>query len=251
MIVIRSAEEIGSIRQAGRILAEALEKVREAVRPGVTTAELDAIARSEILKGKGYPAFKGYKGFPANICTSVNECVVHGIPSSRKLRRGDIVSIDVGVRYRDYYADAAETIPVGDVSEEAARLIDFAKRSLDAGIAAAVAGNRLFDISATIQGCAESGGFSVVRSFVGHGIGAKIHEEPEIPNFGKAGTGPRLDSGMVLAIEPMINAGSYEVEMLEDGWTAVTADRRLSAHFEHTIAITDAAAEILTRKGNG
>lgn len=246
MIVIRSGAEIASIRHAGRILAETLAELVRNIGPGVVTMDLDKLARSEILKRKGYPAFKGYRGYPANICVSVNEVVVHGIPSKRKLCDGDIVALDIGVRFRDYYADAAITVGVGRIDTEARRLIETAEESLRIGIRSARAGNRLHDVSNSIQACVESEGFSVVRAFVGHGIGTKIHEDPEIPNFGKAGTGPRLESGMVLAIEPMINAGTYDVEVLEDGWTAVTKDRRLSAHFEHTVAVTDAGAEILT-----
>jgi methionyl aminopeptidase len=249
MIAIRSAAEIESIRRAGRILAEAMRAVTANVREGVRTKDLDEIARSEIAKRKAYPAFKGYKGYPGNICISVNEEVVHGIPSSRRLRAGDIASIDIGVGYEGYYADAAETVAVGKVSDNARRIIEAAKASLEAGILAAARGNRLFDISASVQECAESRGFSVVRAFVGHGIGSEIHEEPEIPNFGARGSGPRLEAGMVLAIEPMINEGTYEVEVLEDGWTAVTKDGKRSAHFEHTVAVTEKGPEILTRYG--
>jgi methionyl aminopeptidase len=246
MIVLRSDDEIASIREAGRILAATLEKLKENVRPGIRTKELDAIARQEILRLNGYPAFKDYKGFPANICTSVNEVVVHGIPSGRKLREGDIVSIDIGVKFRDYFADAAVTLGVGAISEAAKKLICVTEKALAVGIENALPNKRLFDISANIQEYVESNGFSVVRVFVGHGIGTKIHEEPEVPNFGRPGTGPRLEPGMVLAIEPMVNAGTYDVEILEDGWTAVTKDRSLSAHFEHTIAVRNDGVEILT-----
>lgn len=246
MIVLRSADEISTIRHAGEILAQTLETIRTVVKPGVTTRALDARAREEILKRGGYPAFKDYKGYPANICTSVNEVVVHGIPSERKLREGDIISIDIGVKFRDYYADAALTLGVGRISDAARRLIDVTEEALYKGIERAQAGKRLSDISAAVQEHVETNGFSVVRAFVGHGIGTKIHEEPEVPNFGRRGTGPRLEAGMVLALEPMVNAGSCDVEILEDGWTAVTKDRKLSAHFEHTIAIRDDAVEILT-----
>ena len=247
MIVIRSDEEIETIGKAGKILAETLEKLKSHVRAGVRTKELDKIARDEIIKRNGYPAFKGYKGFPGNICTSINETVVHGIPSDKKLKNGDIISIDVGVKFRDYFADAAVTVGVGKIGDAAKKLLEVTEKALCIGIENAMPERRLSDISASIQVFVESNGFSVVRAFVGHGIGTKIHEEPEIPNFGRSGTGPRLEPGMVLAIEPMVNAGTFEVEILEDGWTAVTKDRRLSAHFEHTIAITIDGAEILTQ----
>lgn len=246
MIVLRSDEEIGSIRRAGQIVASTLAKLKRFARVGIETKELDAIAREEILKENGYPAFKDYKGFPGNICISLNEVVVHGIPSARRIKSGDIISIDIGVKFKDYFADAAITIGVGQISPEAGRLIEATEKALYAGVANARPGNRLYDISSAIQNIAESNGFSVVRSFVGHGIGLRLHEEPEIPNFGKQGSGPRLEKGMVLAIEPMVNTGTYEVEILADGWTAVTKDRKLSAHFEHTIAIRDGDAEILT-----
>ena len=246
MIVLRSDEEIDCIRQAGRIIHKTFETLRKHIKPGVRTEELDSIAREEILKNNGYPAFKGYKGYPANICTSLNEVVVHGIPSERKLREGDIIAIDIGVKFRDYFADAAATFGVGEISKSAAKLMRVTEESLNAGIENAICGRRLSDISAKIQQHVEANGFSVVRSFVGHGIGTKIHEDPEVPNYGRPNTGPRLEPGMVLAIEPMANAGSYDVEILEDGWTAVTKDRRLSAHFEHTIVIKESGAEVLT-----
>lgn len=246
MIVLRSDEEVEIIRKAGKILAETLAKVKRHVRVGVRTRELDRIARHEIIRRDGYPAFKGYKAFPGNICTSINEVVVHGIPSDRRLKEGDIVSIDIGVKFRDYFADAATTLGVGSISAAAAKLIEVTEKALYTGIENALPGKRLSDISCSIQELAEASGFSVVRAFVGHGIGTELHEEPEIPNFGTRGTGPRLENGMVLALEPMINAGAFEVEILEDGWTAVTKDRRLSAHFEHTIAIREDGAEILT-----
>ena len=248
MIVLRSSDEIATIRQAGRILAMALEKTGKYAKPGVQTKELDAIAREEIIKHDGYPAFKDYKGFPGNICASVNETVVHGIPSSRKLKDGDIVSIDVGVRFRDYCADAAITVGVGKISDTARRLIEITEKALYIGIENASAGRHLSDLSHAIQQFVESNGFSVVRALVGHGIGTKIHEEPEVPNFGRPGMGPVLEPGMILAIEPMINAGTFEVETLDDGWSIVTKDGKLSAHFEHTIAVTAEGPEILTRK---
>ncbi len=247
MIVIRSDDEIALMRKAGRIVALALEKASSAAQPGVRTDELDAIARDEILRRNGYPAFKNYKGFPGNICASINEVVVHGIPSDRRLAAGDIISIDIGVRFREYYADGAVTVGVGEIKEDAKRLIDVTRKALSIGIELARAGNRLYDISAGIQKFVESNDFSVVRAFVGHGIGRKIHEEPEIPNYGEAGKGPRLEKGMVLAIEPMVNAGTFDVEVMDDGWTAVTKDRHLSAHFEHTVAVREDDAEILTK----
>jgi methionyl aminopeptidase len=246
MIVLRSDDEIKKIREAGRIIAITLEKVKARVKPGVRTEELDSIALAEILRHKGYPAFKDYKGYPANICTSVNETVVHGIPSRKQLKDGDIVSIDIGVGYGDYFADAAITVPVGNIAPEARRLLDVTDNALSIGIDNARIGNRLSDISASIQKFVEDNGLSVVRAFVGHGIGTKIHEEPEIPNFGNPNRGPRLEQGMVLAIEPMVNAGTFDVEILEDGWTVVTKDGKLSAHFEHTIVITTRGPEILT-----
>ncbi|MDD5174265.1 MAG: type I methionyl aminopeptidase [Candidatus Omnitrophica bacterium] len=246
MIILRSDEEVGQIRKAGLIVALVLDKLKTHAKPGVETGELDRIALEEILKNKALPAFKGYKGYPANICVSVNEVVVHGIPGKRRLKDGDIVSMDVGVKSGNYFADAAITVGVGAVSDAARKLMKITEESLYRGIENARPGKRLYDISANVQECVEKNGFSVVRSFVGHGIGEKIHEEPEIPNFGKRNSGPRLERGMILAIEPMVNEGSYEVEILDDGWTAVTKDRKLSAHFEHTIAVRDGAAEILT-----
>lgn len=247
MIVLRSEAEIESIREAGRIAALTLERMKIAVKAGTTTGELDEMARKEILKEGGEPAFKDYKGFPGNICTSVNEVIVHGIPSKRALEDGDIIAIDVGVKFKGYFADAAMTFAVGDITLEAERLIEVTENALYAGIDNARPGNRLSDISSSIQQVVESSGYSVVRAFVGHGIGAKIHEEPEIPNFGKPGTGPKLERGMVLAIEPMVNMGAFDIEILDDGWTAVTKDRKLSAHFEHTVVIRDDDAEVLTR----
>ncbi len=246
MIILRSDEEIGQIRKAGLIVALVLDKLRKCAKSGVETKELDRMALEEIQKRRALPAFKDYKGYPANICVSVNEGVVHGIPSKRLLKDGDIVSIDVGVKSGNYFADAAITVGVGTVSDAARRLMKVTEESLYRGIESARPGKRLSDISANVQECVERNGFSVVRSFVGHGIGEKIHEEPEIPNFGRRNLGPRLESGMILAIEPMVNEGSYEIEILDDGWTAVTKDRKLSAHFEHTIAVRNGGAEILT-----
>jgi methionyl aminopeptidase len=246
MIVLRSSAEIAEIRKAGEIVAFTLEKLRKCAKAGVTTAELDRIALGEIVKRGGEPAFKNYKGFPANICTSINEVVVHGIPSSRKLKDGDIISIDAGVKHKDHYADAAITVPVGKISEEAEKLLAVTEEALSKGIDEARPGNRLTDISHSVQEHVESNGFSVVRAFVGHGIGTKIHEEPEIPNYGSPNRGPRLEPGMVLAIEPMVNAGTFDVEVMDDGWTVITRDGQLSAHFEHTIVITEDGPEILT-----
>ena len=246
MIILRSSEEIGQIRKAGKIVARVLARLKKGAKAGVTTKELDRLAEDEIAKSGGYPAFKGYKGYPAAICASINECVVHGIPSERRLNEGDLLSIDVGVRSGNFFADAAVTVGIGRISGDADRLMKVTEEALYRGIENAVPGKRLSDVSARIQSHVESNGFSVVRAFVGHGIGEKIHEEPEIPNFGSPNKGPRLEPGMILAIEPMVNAGTFEVQILDDGWTAVTKDRKASAHFEHTIAVRDGAAEILT-----
>jgi len=246
MINIRTLQEIAKIRKSSSLVARALQRVREAIRPGVTTAELDRIAEETIRRGGGVPAFKGYRGFPASLCVSVNEEVVHGIPGRRRLKEGDIVSLDLGVLMDGYYGDAAITVPVGEVSELAKRLLQVTEEALYRGIEKARAGNRLFDISHAIQRWVEAAGFSVVRDFVGHGIGRALHEEPQVPNFGPPNQGPRLDVGMVLAIEPMVNTGTWRVRVLENGWTVVTADGGLSAHFEHTVAITEGGPEILS-----
>lgn len=246
MINLRTKEEIEKLRRSNRLVAQALLKVREAIRPGVRTAELDRIAEETIRKGGGRPAFKGYRGYPANLCVSVNEEVVHGIPGPRRLQEGDIVSLDLGVLMDGYYGDAAITVPVGKISEEAQKLIKVTEEALHKGIEKARVGNRLYDISHAIQSWVESFGFSVVRDFVGHGIGRQLHEEPQVPNFGSPNQGPRLMVGMVLAIEPMVNAGGWQVKVREDGWTVVTADGSLSAHFEHTIAITEEGPDILS-----
>lgn len=234
------------MREAGRITAEALRVVASAVRPGVTTGELDALAEETIRSAGAAPAFKGYHGFPATLCTSVDSQVVHGIPGTRVLREGEILSVDCGAIVDGYYGDSAMTFPVGAVSDEARRLMDVTRRSLEAGIARCVPGMRLHDISAAVQSVAEGAGFSVVREYVGHGIGRAMHEDPQVPNYGQAGTGPTLKSGMVLAIEPMINAGRPDVRSLDDGWTVVTSDGCMSAHFEHTVAITDNGPLVLT-----
>lgn len=246
MIIVKSLQEIELMRQAGRIVAGTLQELAGAVRPGITTIKLDALARQYIQKSGARPAFLGYHGFPATICTSLNEEVVHGIPGLRRLKAGDIISIDVGVFYKGYYGDAAATFPVGEVSPLAKRLLEVTRESLYKGIEKAYPGNRLYDISAAIQTYVESRGFSVVRSYVGHGIGSEMHEEPQVPNYGLPGKGPLLEAGMVLAIEPMVNAGTWEVETLSDDWTVVTKDRNLSAHFEHTVAIMQDGPEILT-----
>jgi methionyl aminopeptidase len=246
MIIIRSAREIDQLRKANAIVAEVLEKLTKAVAPGVMTSELDQIAENVILSRGATPAFKGYRGFPRSVCISINEQVVHGIPDSRRLKDGDIVSIDVGTNLNGYYGDAAITLPVGEVDREGKRLLEVTKKALSIGIEMARVGNRLFDISHAIQAWVESQGFSVVRDFVGHGIGQSLHEEPQIPNFGPPRQGPRLEKGMIFALEPMVNEGTYEVKILADGWTVVTADGKRSAHFEHTIAITDGKPEILS-----
>lgn len=234
------------MREAGRITARALRSVGEAVRPGVTTGELDAIAEDVIHSAGALPAFKGYQGFPATICASLNEQVVHGIPGERRLTEGDILSVDVGAIVDGYYGDSAYTFAVGAVSDEATRLMDATRAALEAGVARCVPGMRLYDISNAVQHVAEGAGFSIVREYVGHGIGRAMHEEPQIPNFGPAGKGPTLKPGMVLAIEPMVNAGGAAVRSLDDGWTVVTQDMRPSAHFEHTVAVTDDGPYVLT-----
>lgn len=246
MINIRSPREIEQLRKANAIVAEVFQRLEGKVIPGVTTEELDQIAEEYIRSRGAVPAFKGYRGFPATLCTSINEEVVHGIPGQRKLKEGDLVSLDVGVIRNGYFGDAAVTLPVGEVDPEARRLIEVTERALFIGIEKTKAGNRLFDISSAIQQWVESNGFSVVRDFVGHGIGKSLHEEPQIPNFGSPHQGPRLAKGMVFALEPMVNEGTYEVRVLSDAWTVITADGKRSAHFEHTIAITDEGPEILS-----
>ena len=247
MIVLKSQQEIAYMREAGRIVAETLELIRQAVKPDVTTQELDRIADEYIRERGAIPAFKGYNGFPGSICASVNEEVVHGIPGPRKLKNGDIISVDIGTLINGFYGDAAMTFPVGEVAPEVAQLLKVTEESLYKGIAQAVADQRLYDISHAVQIHAEEFGYGVVRDYVGHGIGRKMHEDPQIPNYGAPGRGPRLKPGMTLAIEPMINMGTYEVKTLRDNWTVITRDKKWSAHFEHTIAITDGEPEILTR----
>ena len=243
---IKSDRELEIMRAAGKIVAETLEKLKEVIEPGITTKELDRIAERFIRDNKGIPAFLGYNGYPASICASVNEEVVHGIPGNRVLRDGDLVSIDTGAIYEGYYGDAARTFEVGNVSDKAKNLIMVTKNSFFEGIAMAVEGNRLQDISHAIQSYVEINGYSVVRDLVGHGIGRNMHEEPQVPNFGEAGKGPRLKAGLTIAIEPMVNEGKFHVRTLSDGWTVVTADGSLSAHYENTIAITTNEPEILT-----
>ncbi len=234
--------------QACRIVAETLEDIKSFVKPGISTKEIEKFAEEKITKKGGTPAFKGYRGYPASICTSVNSEVIHGIPSQQlRLKNGDIISIDLGVYLNGFYGDGAVTLPVGEISPQAKKLLKVTEEALYIGIRKATPRNRVSDISSAIQNHVESNGFSVVRSFVGHGIGTSLHEEPQIPNFGPPGQGPRLKEGMTLAIEPMVNSGGYEVGVLEDGWTAVTLDNGLSAHFEHTIAITDNDPVILTK----
>lgn len=234
------------MREAGRITAATLRRVGEAVRPGVTTGELDELAET-FIRGEGaVPAFKGYHGFPGTLCTSVDGEVVHGIPGARRLLEGQILSVDCGAIVEGYYGDSAMTFPVGAVAADARRLMDVTRDSLHAGIAKCIPGMRLHDISAAVQSVAEAAGFAVVREYVGHGIGRSMHEDPQVPNYGRAGTGPTLKAGMVFAIEPMINAGGAAVRSLDDGWTVVTEDGGLSAHFEHTVAVTDDGPMILT-----
>jgi len=247
VITRKSTRELRYMRDAGRVVANVFQELEKAIRPGVTTGELNDLAEEFITRQGARPAFKGLYGFPAAICTSVNEQVVHGIPGLRKLEAGDIISIDIGAEINGYFGDAAMTFPVGDIGLDARRLLDVTREALFAGIEKARTGNRLSDISHAIQSYVEKHGFSVVRDYVGHGIGRKMHEDPQVPNFGRPGRGPRLEPGMTLAIEPMVNMGTHEVTTLDDNWTVVTRDGSLSAHFEHTVAITNGAAEILTR----
>ena len=249
MILLKSARELTHMRTAGRILAEVKDRLRTLVKPGISTKEIDADVEAFIVSRGARSAFKGYRGFPATVCISINEEVVHGIPSpKRKLREGDIVGLDLGCIVDGYYADCAITLPVGAVPARVQELLDVTRESLDKAIVQCRAGNRLGDISHAVQTHCESHGFGVVRAFVGHGIGQSLHEEPQIPNFGDPGRGPQLRPGMVLAIEPMVTMGSWEVKVLDDGWTAVTRDGSLAAHFEHTIAVTEDGPEVLTSR---
>lgn len=247
MIVCRSAAEIERLARANALVAAVLSELRQAVVPGVTTGELDALAERRIREAGAEPAFKGYHGYPATICASVNEQVIHGIPSNLPLVEGDILSVDVGAKLDGYFGDSAVTVPVGQIPAEAARLLKITEESLYKGIAAVQSGGRVSDIGAAVQQHVEAHGFSVVREFVGHGVGTKLHEEPQVPNYGVGGRGPRLADGMVLAIEPMVNLGKPGVKVLKDGWTAVTRDGSLSAHFEHTIVVQGAGCRILTQ----
>ena len=244
--MIRTKEEIDKMRKAGRVVAEILEKTRAAIRPGATTLDIDAVARGIIEARRARSNFLNYHGFPAVICTSPNEMIVHGIPGTYVLQEGDILSVDCGAIIEGYHGDAAYTAPVGEVSKEATRLMDVTERSLYAGIDELRDGNRLHEVGRAVQAVAEAAGFSVVRNYVGHAIGTAMHEDPQVPNYWPGSPGPRLKVGNVFAIEPMVNAGGPETKELEDGWSVVTADGRLSAHFEHTIAITEDGPEVLT-----
>ncbi|MDE2491121.1 MAG: type I methionyl aminopeptidase [Elusimicrobia bacterium] len=246
-VEIKSAEELAAMRRAGSVTADILAHLKGIVAPGMTTGDIDKVAREELKKRGAKPAFLNYHGFPAVICLSINEEVVHGIPSPKRvLKDGDVLGLDFGCVIDRFYGDSAVTVGVGAISPEAARLLRVTRESLEKGIAAVKNGARIGDVGAAVQAHAEAAGYGVVREFVGHGIGRALHEEPPIPNYGKPGAGPRLKTGMTIAIEPMVTLGSYEVETLADGWTAVTKDRKLSAHFEHTVAVTEDGAEILT-----
>lgn len=247
MVILKSPEEIEKMRASNLIVADILQELSTLVKPGVKTIELDRYAEEQARKRGARPAFKGYRGYSHSLCTSVNNVVVHGIPSERVLEEGDILSLDFGIYYQGYYGDAALTVPVSRVSEAARNLMRVTEESLYRGIEQARAGNRLGDISAAVQDCVEAEGFSVVRDFVGHGIGKSLHEDPQIPNFGVRGKGVELRPGMVFAIEPMVNEGTYEVKVLSDGWTVQTADGKLSAHFEHSVVITENGPVILSR----
>lgn len=247
MIILKTPAQIAQMKEAGEIVWQAHQELAKVIRPGITTGELDQLAESLIRKAGAEPTFKGYYGYPASICASVNNEVVHGIPSERKLQEGDIVSIDLGATYKGWVGDSAFTHPVGNVDPETARLLDVTRVALEKGIAQAYPGNRLGDVGHAIQMHVENNGFNVVRDFVGHGVGHKMHEDPQVPNYGPAGTRDRLRTGMVIAIEPMVNAGTWKVRVLPDGWTTITTDGKNSAHFEHTVAITDDGPLILTK----
>ena len=251
MIILKSGEEIAKMRKAGRITAGTIDAVLAAVEPGLTTADLDAVAESYILSQGAKPSFKGYRGFPASICASLNEQVVHGIPGPRVVEEGDLLSLDFGAIWEGYHGDSAVSVFVGGEapSEQARRLVETTERSLNAGIDRIREGGHLSDIGHAVQSVVEAEGFSVVREYVGHGIGQRLHEDPQVPNYGEPGRGPLMKRGLVIAVEPMVNVGSWETELLRDGWTVITADGSLSAHFEHTIAITDDGTEVLTARG--
>lgn len=248
MIILKSPEEIEKMAESCRIVADTIEAIRFMVKPGLTTRDVESFAETHIKELGGVPAFKGYRGYPASICTSVNDEVIHGIPSKRFLQEGDILSIDLGVYKDGFYGDGAVTVPVGQIAPTLEKLLRVTEESLYIGIMNAIVGHRVSDISHAIQRHVESNGFSVVKAFVGHGIGRELHEDPQIPNFGPPGRGPRLMEGMTLAIEPMVNLGSHEVFVLNDGWTAVTADGKPSAHFEHTVLVTSEGPRILTKR---
>lgn len=247
MVILKLPEEIEKARASSQIVAEVLSKLRDKVKPGISTKELDRFAEDIARKRGAKPAFKGYRGYPYSLCTSVNEEVVHGMPSERILKEGDIISLDFGVCYNGFFGDAAITLPVGKIADSAQKLIEVTEQSLYAGIEQAQKGNRLGDISSSVQQIVEVPGFSVVRDFVGHGIGRNLHEDPQIPNYGKKGRGIELKRGMILAIEPMVNQGTYKVKIMQDAWTVVTEDGMLSAHFEHSVAITENGPDILSK----
>jgi methionyl aminopeptidase len=250
VIIRKSSEELERMRRAGRVVAATIDRLVERVRPGMTTGELDGIAEDAIQSAGAVPSFMGYRGFPASICTSVNEEIVHGIPGKRRLREGDVLSLDVGAIWEGYHGDSAVTVFVGEPrSDQVEKLVRVTEESLEAGIAQIRPGNRLSDISHSIQQVAEGAGFTVVREYVGHGIGQSLHEDPPIPNYGPPGRGPELRPGLVVAVEPMVNVGGWETRLLADEWTVVTADGSLSAHFEHTIAVTEDGPEVLTARG--
>ena len=249
MIILKSRPEIEKMRKSNAIVAAILEELSKKIRPGVKTIELDRLSEELALKKGARPAFKGYRGYPYSLCASVNSEVVHGMPSDKELKEGDIVSLDFGILNDGYYGDAAVTVPVGEITPAARRLLRVTEEALYRGIAEVKAGNRIGDISAAIQGHVEASGYSVVRDLVGHGIGKSLHEDPQVPNYGSSGRGVELKPGMVFAIEPMVNEGTYRVEILRDGWTVVTADGKLSAHFEHSVAITENGPVILSRIG--
>lgn len=251
MVIRKSRSEIERMRRAGQVVAETLRDLRKMVEPGITTRELDAHAEDKIRSSGAYPTFKGYRGFPASICASINDEVVHGIPSDRRLRDGDIIKIDCGATLDGYVGDAAISVPVGRIDADLEKLIEATRDSLFKAIEKMIPGNRLYDVSYAVQEYVEERGFSVVRDFCGHGIGQRMHEDPQVPNYGRPGTGPKLKEGWVLAIEPMVNAGTFEVKVLPDGWTVKTRDGKASSHFEHTIAITEEGPMVLTALEDG